>query len=476
MDDGDRRDDLDAWLHAQIEPLRPPPGTFEMIRRRARRRRYRQTAVTAAVAAAVAAAVIVIPRVATSVLDVSQNPAASAAAAKSPAPRPAAGHGALGTSGSPEPAAESAGPALSAPVPPPVPADFAATSATFVGLETGWVIGQAGVPGQRCATQYCTSVARTDNAGHSWYGVPAPAAGTPDGASGVSQIRFLNTEDGWAFGPQLYATHDGGGHWTAVGTGGQRVIALETAGTRAFAIFATCGGTGPDFAARCTSFSLYSTPAAQNSWALVSPAVTGLGNGGQAASASLVLTSSRGYLLAPDGTLYSGPVSGTGSWQQAASGRAGSASCGTGTAQPDGQPAGAMLAAASPVSLALACAVPAASGGGAAVFSSADGGATWQASGSVAGSTVTSVAAQPGGEIIVATTGGLQVSQDSGATWQPAPSSGAATAAGPAGGFRFVGMTGSRQGVAVPENPAEHAVWFTFTGGQSWQRSPVAGA
>ena len=475
MDDRDRRDDLDAWLHAQIEPLPPPPGTFEMIKRRARRRRYRQAAVTAAAAAAVAAAVIVVPRLATSVLNVNQNPTANGAAAKSPAPRPAPGHGAPGTSGSQEPAAQSAGPAAAPAAPPPVPADFAATSATFVGLQTGWVIGQAGVPGQRCATQYCTSVARTDNAGRSWYGVPAPAAGAPAGGSGVSQIRFLNTEDGWAFGPQLYATHDGGQHWTAVGTGGQRVIALETVGDHAFAIFATCAGTGPDFAAQCTSFSLYATPAAQDSWAPVSPAVTSLGHGGRAASASLVLTSGRGYLLAPDGTLYSGPVSGAGSWQQAASGPAGSTSCRTGTAQPDGQPAGAMLAAASASSLVLACAVPAASGSGAAVFTSADGGATWQASGAVAGSTVTSVAAQPGGEIVLATTGGLQVSQDSGASWQPAPSYGAAATAGPADGFRFVGMTGTRQGVAVPENPAEHAVWFTFSGGQSWQRFPIAG-
>ena len=100
MDDRHRRDELDAWLHAQIEPLPPPPGTFEMIKRRARRRRFRQAAVTAAAAAAVAAvaaAVIVVPRVATSVLTVSQNPAASGAAAKSPVPRPAAGHGTLGT-------------------------------------------------------------------------------------------------------------------------------------------------------------------------------------------------------------------------------------------------------------------------------------------------------------------------------------------------------------------------------------------
>ena len=35
----DRHDDVDAWLSQRIEPLPPPPGTFELIKRRARRRR-----------------------------------------------------------------------------------------------------------------------------------------------------------------------------------------------------------------------------------------------------------------------------------------------------------------------------------------------------------------------------------------------------------------------------------------------------
>jgi len=28
------RDPVDAWLNAELEPLAPPPGTFERIRRR----------------------------------------------------------------------------------------------------------------------------------------------------------------------------------------------------------------------------------------------------------------------------------------------------------------------------------------------------------------------------------------------------------------------------------------------------------
>ena len=40
----DPRDDLDAWMNAQVRPLPPPPGTFELIRKRARRRKVTRAA------------------------------------------------------------------------------------------------------------------------------------------------------------------------------------------------------------------------------------------------------------------------------------------------------------------------------------------------------------------------------------------------------------------------------------------------
>jgi hypothetical protein len=52
-------DQLDRWLNQQVRPLPPPPGTFELITRRARRRKLRRAAVSVASAAAVAAAVAV---------------------------------------------------------------------------------------------------------------------------------------------------------------------------------------------------------------------------------------------------------------------------------------------------------------------------------------------------------------------------------------------------------------------------------
>ncbi len=461
----DRRNDVDTWLQARIDPLPPPPGTFELIKRRARRRKLRKVAVTASAAAAVIAAIVVVPQM-TSVLHVTQNQGSAAANGSAAGP---AQRGTMTVSGRPNhatPAPAGAGGTGK----PPVPADFAAGSVTFVGLHTGWVMGQAGAPGQACATRYCTSMARTDNAGKTWYGVHAPVTGSPDGGSGVSQVRFLNTHDGWAFGPGLYATVDGGQSWTQVPTGGQRVVGLETVGDRAFAVFATCGGTGSDFAAQCTSFTLKEATAGSNVWSPVPGPVTGLGDHGQASSATLVLTASRGYLLAPGGALYAGPVTGSGAWQQVSTNTPDGAPCGPGTAQADGQPSMGKLAAAGPSSLVLACEGQAA---GSSVYTSADGGQTWRQQGYVPGGDgpVTSVAAQPGGEIVAATTSGIAVSHDGGSGWQQATVGGA-----PPGGFSYVGMTSPQQGVAVPAHPtAEHAIWFTFDGGLTWQVSPVKG-
>ena len=296
----DRRDDLDSWLDGRIDPLPPPPGTFELIKRRARRRKYGRLAAGAAAAAVIVAAAVTVPQIVN--LQV-ENPATATGVG-------ANGHTSTSTpSAAASTATSSATPAPSAAAA-PVPPNFQPTSVTFIGQRTGWVIGQAGIPGH-CATQYCTSMARTDNAGSTWTGVPAPVTGPADGGTGVSQVRFLNLSDGWAFGPQLFATHDGGRTWSQVVTNGERVTDLETVGSRAFALFASCTGTGAAFAAGCTSYSLYSSPASADDWRTVGPATTGLAGG----ASSLVLTGTRGYLLAPDGMLYVGPVNGSAPWQ-----------------------------------------------------------------------------------------------------------------------------------------------------------------
>src|SRR5260370_15850174 len=51
---------------------------------------------------------------------------------------------------------------------------------------------------------------------------------------------------------------------------------------------------------------LFRSPASADNWTPVGPATSGLSGG----AASMVLTETRGYLLAPDRMLYSGPVNG----------------------------------------------------------------------------------------------------------------------------------------------------------------------
>jgi photosystem II stability/assembly factor-like uncharacterized protein len=460
------RDDLDSWLDGRVDPLPPPPGTFELVQRRARRRKYRKLAISAGAAAAVVAAAVTIPQV-VSLHVLSPAPASSRlAAGQSASPGPTGGGSPAASSAAPVPSYSAA----------PVPPDFQPGSVTFVSTDTGWVIGQAGTPGH-CATQYCTSVARTDDAGKSWTGVPAPLTGPPDGATGVSQIRFLNLRDGWAFGPGLFATHDGGQHWTPVDTHGLRVTDLETVNGRAFALFGSCSGTGPDFAGQCTSYTLYSSLASADDWTPAGPSTSGLTDGGQDGAASVVLAGTTGYLLAPDGMLYAGPVDDTAPWQAVAR-----VPCAVGSAQPDGQPSGALLAAASTTQLVVACTPPPVSSAAQKklIFASADGGASWHpiepvaagpAAVAPAAGVATSLAATLAGTVVLGTNHGIDVLPAAGTTWQRIALTGA-----PAGGFTFVGMTTAEQGVAVPADVAAGTVWFTFDAGQHWQPSSISGS
>jgi hypothetical protein len=465
------RDDIDTWLEERVTPLLPRPGTFDQIRKRARQRKLRQAAMAAAGAALVVAGAIVVPRL---VLPghVGGSPLV-ASGSTTPAQQNSPSPVQRSPSGTPGPEAASATPR---PTVPAVPPNFAASSVTFVSTQTGWVIGQAGTPGQ-CGPPdryICTSVAATDDAGATWRGVPAPVTGAPDGGTGISQIRSLDGASGWAFGPQLYATHDGGRTWARIATHGMRVTGLETVNGAAFAIWARCAGTGPDFAADCTSFSLYSSPAGQDDWTPVRGATGLSGRAGATASAQLVLTGDRGYLLAPDGELISGPITSPARWRPVLT-RAGAPvmlPCTPDAAEAGGHPLRAMLASTGP-GLALLCAGQGSGGTQAkTLYYSADGGRTWNPAGPVpARGIAMSLSGTPDGPVLVATSDGIDVSAHP-------PGNGTlgwrtARGAGARGGYSYVGMTTSAQGVAVPANTGLDAVWFTYDGGAHWRESPV---
>src|SRR5215467_6530478 len=408
------RDDIDVWLSERVKPLLPNPGTFERIRKRARRRKLAQVGIAAGGAAVIVAAAFTVPHFVFPRVSPSDAQSQATPPYETLTPQPT-----HSTTPSPSPSPSSPSPSATAAGLPPVPANFAPSSVTFVSTGVGWVIGQAGTPGQCTGPNpnICTSLAATSNGGATWHGIPAPVAGPPDGARGVSVVRSLNGADGWAFGPQLYATHNGGQTWIRIDTHGMRVTDLETVSGRAFAVWARCTGTGPDFAAGCTSFSLYSTPAGLDQWSPV-PGVTGLTSsvitGAQptASSAQLVLTGSRGYLLAPNGAVYSGPVTSTVGWQPALDHGTPETGCGLpGPAQPNGVPSESMLAATG-TGLVELCSGQSKSGPqGKVLVYSPDGGQTWQPAGSAPpAGTATSLSGTPSGQVLVATTTGIDVS------------------------------------------------------------------
>jgi hypothetical protein len=470
---GNPRDWIDNWLTAEVEPLAPPPGTFERIRRRARRRRVSRAVMSAAGIVIVIAAGVAVPRIATT-LQSHGGRVAPPVAANSPqatAHPSVTGQGTGGVSSqSSSPVTE--GQPASLLNPGPVPKNFQPTSVTFIGEDTGAVIGQAGTAGS-CASLYCTSLAGTTDYGQKWFGVSAPRTGAPNGPSGVGQLRFLNTEDGWAFGPQLWVTDDAGAHWKQEQTGGMRVTDLETAGDRAFALFATCTGSGADFGANCTGFSLYTSAAGSDQWQRVPGPTENLPRAGtgQPASASLVLAGSQGYLLAPSGELFSGSLTGA-AWTTADV----RAPCLPGPPGPGGQPTGALLAAGSD-HLFLVCNSATNQAGDSqtkVVMQSPDGGASWSTAGDVPPAGIaTSLAAAQGNLVVLATDYGLYLSVDDGTSWHLAKPGPAGASAGKRG-FAYVGMTSQYDGVALPADSGLGEVFITTDGGSTWQAHSVS--
>lgn len=113
----------------------------------------------------------------------------------------------------------------------PLPSQFFPQSFTAIGELTWWLLGSEPCPAGAKAP--CAGILQTTNGGRTFTAIHPPAAPL----SAYSQVRFADAKDGFAYGPDLYATHDGGMTWHVVDVGG-KVTDLAISSGQAFAIVA----------------------------------------------------------------------------------------------------------------------------------------------------------------------------------------------------------------------------------------------
>ncbi len=177
----------------------------------------------------------------------------------------------------------------------PVAPGFRVQSATFISAHDGWVLGMTTCTSLSCGMASSPAeIARTIDAGAHWVLATAPpthVTPTQGPSSGVSELRFADARDGWAYGPDLWSTHDGGSTWTklSIGVAGSHVVDLEAAGGEVDAVVTHCAST----AAQCPA-KLWHSPVKSDNFTQV--VGVGLPEGGIGPGA-LALHGKTGYLV-----------------------------------------------------------------------------------------------------------------------------------------------------------------------------------
>jgi photosystem II stability/assembly factor-like uncharacterized protein len=331
------------------------------------------------------------------------------------------------------------GAALAAPGRPavgPVPAGFEPISMTFVSPSEGWVLGTA-----PCSHAPCTSVVRTTNGGRSWVGIPAPKfrLARYNGSAGLLRMRFADPSDGFAYGSQLWVTHNGGASWHRVTKVPGYIGDLEASSGVVYALSEASGRE-----------TVYSSPASKDSW----HKVAGLPSpSGYAGLGSIALHGTAGWFIVGD-RLYS---TATGShW------RLDSVTCPAKLAMTS-------VAAYNSKQVTLLCSgLPAAGSTSKELYASSNGGTTFTKVGPVPSGGDGGVLAEPAPtHLFVATSSGatwLYVSTDGGKKWQQELF---LTDGGK--GWNDFGFTTASQGVAIEGFPSIGSrMYITRNAGGSW--------
>jgi len=368
---------------------------------------------------------------------------------------------AIGTPGSPTPSSASqsptstSSPSSPAPASSPspsgsaVPAGFEPLSATFVSASEGWVLGS--VP---CGAASCPAIVRTTDGGVSWSAIGAPATtvqrplgGSPAlGQAGISGIRFADPLDGWAFGPELWTTHDGGTTWVKTATAGL------PAGATVMALEASAGIVHAVLYDGAQNFRIASAPVAKDAWTVASVLIPV--GAGPVPRVQLVLSGSAGWVLENDRVVTAGARLEAGAWR-------------TWTPACLAVVGPAVLGASSANDLVAACDVGEwSTPQGDHLFASHDGGTTFLETGPRTPLSGASAVASPGrATILIAGTdasGAVLVgSFDGGLTWSTVLGAGAAS-------FADLGFTTATQGIVITTNGTANHLLMTRDGGRTW--------
>jgi photosystem II stability/assembly factor-like uncharacterized protein len=328
--------------------------------------------------------------------------------------------------------------AVSGPAGGPVPHGFQPVSMTFVSASDGWVLGTA-----PCAQQPCTSVVRTTDGGRSWIGIPAPRypLAETDLQRGLRDIRFADNLDGFAFGSQLWVTHDGGATWRHVPLPGS-IGDLETSDGFVYAAVMT----------GANAVTVYESPSSGGRWTPVPGLPANVpGNGWLG---MITLHGPAAWIIL-GGRLYASPTGRN--WAREP------VSCGSGYGMVS-------VAAYSTQQLTLLCVGdPAMGSAGKVLLESSDGGARFTRSGvpPLGGDNFDQLAQPTAGHIFIATFSGatwLDVSGNAGRTWSQA----LRLLDGGLGWSDF-GFTTASQGAAIEGNPAQGSrMYMTWDAGLAW--------
>ena len=350
-------------------------------------------------------------------------------------------------------------PAASAsPVPPATPSASTAllglspASVTFVSPNDGWVLGTGSCSGTPCA-----AIRRTADGGRTWAAVSAPHAaivpGGYQGAPGISGIRFADARNGWAFGPDLWATHDGGASWARLTIPGLPADA---------AIFALASAHGTVHAVVLDGqdYRVASSPVGADDFRL-GPVRVAVG-AGPVPAVQLVLSGAAGWMIENDRTVVGGARLVNGAW--------------VAWQPPCADVVGpAFLAASSSTELAAACDVGLwGTSTGDHLYLSHDGGSTFVESGAAVPLQMAAQVASASPSVIVvggsdATGAVLVATFDGGRTWTIVARLGAVTIAD-------LGFTTAAQGVVITAPAGGPAsLLMTRDGGRTWAAVGTAG-